>query len=70
MRPMITNFNYDQNWLSIFLKTIINQSKIVSDKTYTKEDYLHSTYLEKMCDFPSMQLGNKSTRNERMGKNM
>ena len=47
-----------------FFKTINNQTKMTSDKTYNKEDY---TVL-KIWDFSSMRLINKSTRNVQKGK--
>ena len=38
---IVSNINYDQNSLSIFLKIINNQIKMASDKTYTEKVNLY-----------------------------
>ena len=61
---IITNNNYDQKSLSIFLETICNEIEVASEKQYKRR--ITCTSLEKIWDFSSMRLGNKSTRNEQI----
>ena len=44
------------------MKTTSNQIKMASDKNYTKK--INRYFLDKLWDFFSMRLGNKSARNE------
>ena len=44
---MVTNINYDQNCLSIFLKTTNNQIEMTSDKIYTQKTKLSRLEMRK-----------------------
>ena len=59
---IVTNINYDQNSLSIFWKPLITKSKEHQIKFILRR--LTDTFWNKIWDFSSMRLGNKSTRNE------
>ena len=60
-----TNVNYEQKLFSIFLKTIDNQIKNASDKTYTKQI---SYIIRRNMEFFLNTTGAKLTRNEQMDK--
>ena len=57
---IIININFNQNSLSIFLKTINYQIKMTSDKTHTQEKY-NCTSLVKNMGLSSMRIDNKES---------
>ena len=64
---IITNINYDQNSLSIFGNNYSpNQNGI--NQTYTKK--INLDFIDKIWDFSSMQIGNKSIINKQKGQSI
>ena len=65
---IVTNIKYDQNSLSIFWKPLITKSKWHQIKFILK--IFTGTFWNKIWDFSSMRLGNKSTRKEQKGQRL
>ena len=68
---IITNINYDQNSLSIFLKTTNNQIKKASDKIYAQminRHFFGTKYGTKHGTFPQCDLATTRLEMSKNGK--